>query len=227
MFKAHEPNTLAVNVQQELEPFLASFDKLGAQDEKFQQFKRNYQSFKAKYRKAKKVEDFVMEGLLHDNWTDPDEWENPHFIFSAMFAYLGLIETVANCVVDVLVMLLVANGRYFHIHSDNGSHIKHVTSISSLKDGRVDLSIKLDFLKENGVTFFANIVDTKLRNDIAHVNFQIIEADDWVKFKTRLSNGKSYKATAKEILLPRLRDLLYGVEVVVNLLSITLDEKLS
>ena len=226
MFKAYEPNTLAVNVQQELEPFLASFDRLGAQNEKFQQFRRNYQSFKARYRNAKQIEEFVTKGIAK-NWIDPNEWENPNFIFLVMFAYLGLVETVGNCVVDILVMLLVANGRDFHMDSDNGSHIKHVTSISSLKDGRVDLAIKLDFLKENGVTFFSNIVDTRLRNDIAHLNFRLIGADDWVEFSTRLSNGKSYKATAVEILMPRIRDLLYGIDVVVDLLSITFDEKLS
>lgn len=222
----YESNTLAISIRKELEPFFFSFAMLGAKNEKFQQFKSNYRSFKDSYRNAKQKEQLVTEGIAPD-WMEPEGYEGVPFIAAAMFAYLGLVETVANCVVDILVMLLVANGRDFHVESNYGPRIKHATSISSLKDGKVTLSTKLDFLRENGVKALTNVIDTTLRNDIAHLKFNLEEADIFVSFNRKDSNGKTKKIPAKIILKAGIQDLLEGLDVTVDELTKEFDKKFS
>lgn len=223
----YEPNRIARTIREELEPFFFSFAMLGARNEKFQQFKRNYQSFKARYRNAKQKEEFVTDGIA-EYWNDPEEYTNSaKFVFLVMFGYLGLVETVATCVVDILVMFLIANGHDFHVESKYGPSIKHATSISSIMSERVQLSTKLHFLREHGITFFADIVDNKLRNDIAHLNFQLIGPDDYVAFSiTDKKTGKREVLPARLVLINSIGNLITGLECVVNLLSTELDERL-
>jgi hypothetical protein len=38
---------------------------------------------------------------------------------------------------------------------------------------RVPLATKLNFIEDCGITIFKSIIDTRLRNDIAHMNFDI------------------------------------------------------
>lgn len=80
-------------------------------------------------------------------------------------------------------MLLVANGRDFHIESRSTPRIKHVVSINDLGKERVPLRTKLNFLKDNGVTVLSSVVDTDLRNSIAHLRFKVEKNKVYVKGK--------------------------------------------
>lgn len=91
----------------------------------------------------------------------------------ALFTYLGIVESLGNCLVNILVMILVVNGRDFHIGSAETSRIRHVYSLDEIEKARVPLTMKLNFLRDNGIKIFPSIIDSKLRNDIAHLNFNI------------------------------------------------------
>lgn len=101
-----------------------------------------------------------------------------------LFSYLGLVESLGNCYVDILVMLLVANGKTFHIESmHNTPRIKHVESIDDLRESSLSLRTKLNFLKENGLSVFSSLVDSQLRNDIAHLNFRVVNGKVLIRNK--------------------------------------------
>jgi hypothetical protein len=95
-----------------------------------------------------------------------------------LFTYLGLVESLATYYVDILVILVVASGRDFHIESMNDTpRINHAMSIEDLEESYTPLKTKLNFLKNNGLKLFVSTIDSNLRNDIAH-------------FKIRIQNGK-------------------------------------
>jgi hypothetical protein len=87
-----------------------------------------------------------------------------------LFAYLGIVETLGNTIVDIIIMLIIANGKDFHIESEYRTpRVKHVERIFDLN--RVPLATKLNFLRDNGIKTLPSMIDSKLRNDIAHLNF--------------------------------------------------------
>jgi len=92
-------------------------------------------------------------------------------IAAELFAYLGTAETLGNTIVDIVVMLVIANGRDFHIDCEYRTpRVRHVEKISDLY--KVSLATKLNFLRDNGIKILPSMVDSKLRNDIAHLNFK-------------------------------------------------------
>jgi hypothetical protein len=107
----------------------------------------------------------VILGLLSDDGLPPS-----HNIATSLFNYLGFVETVGNTTVDIIIMLVIANGIDFHIESQHETpRIRHVNHIFDLDD--VPLRTKLNFLRENGIKTIPSIIDCNLRNDIAHLNF--------------------------------------------------------
>lgn len=93
---------------------------------------------------------------------------------SKLFAYLGLVESLGVTLMDMALMLLIANGREMHIRKDKG--IMHVSTLKELR--KLDLIYKLGFLKANKLEFIASMVNRQLRNDIAHLNFRIEESGE-------------------------------------------------
>jgi hypothetical protein len=117
---------------------------------------------------------FILKGAL----TETKKEDSVSSQILDLFLYLGLVESLGNCYVDLLVMLLITNGRDFHIESRYSTpRIKHVISIDDLEKEKVPLTMKLNFLKDNGLENFADVVDSKLRNDITHLNFEIRKDD--------------------------------------------------
>ena len=107
----------------------------------------------------------IIMGLLPD-----DGSPTPHNMATSLFNYIGFIETVGNSIIDIIIMLVIANGTDFHIESEYKTpRIRHVKHIFDLDD--VPLTTKLNFLRENGIKALPSVVDSKLRNDIAHLNF--------------------------------------------------------
>ena len=101
-----------------------------------------------------------------------------------LFAYVGFVESLGNTLVDIVIMLLVANGRDFHIESRHATpRIKHVAVIKDLEDERVPLSTKLNFLRKNGIKELASLIDSELRNIIAHLRFEVEEDNVYIRGK--------------------------------------------
>lgn len=101
--------------------------------------------------------------------------------FINLFRYLGLVESIGVSLVDMLVLMLVATGHDFHVERIHKEpRIVHATSFDDLKNAT--LASKLAFLRRNGLTECAKLIDRKLRNDIAHLSFEI---DSQGKIKTK------------------------------------------
>lgn len=95
-----------------------------------------------------------------------------------------MVESLGNTIVNLVVMLLVADGRDFHIECQHTTpRIKHAMTIKDLEIERVSLTTKLNFLRENGLKKFSSLVDTRLRNIIAHLKFDIKDGRVFIKGK--------------------------------------------
>jgi len=181
-------------IRSELCPFLESIQAAAQKSREFSIFKDSLLEFMNKYESKQKIfESMIGEGI-------PSVTSRVGELY-ALFLYLGTVESVGNTVVDILVMLLVANGIDFHIECQHETpHIKHATSIRDLEEERVPLTTKLNFLRDNGISEVAKIMDSQLRNDIAHLNFQVKENRTYIRNKS-----------AAEVLLLSVSDLFAGV----------------
>jgi hypothetical protein len=134
----------------------------------FNLFKQAIRDFSSKYGHAWKIFDFITRDM---------EWYTEYSAkeeVQTLFAYLGLVESLGNAFIDLLVMLVVANGIDFHIESMYETpRTRHAYSIQDLEENRVPLGTKLNFLKDNGITEIAKSIDSSLRNDIAHLKFDV------------------------------------------------------
>jgi hypothetical protein len=89
-----------------------------------------------------------------------------------LFAYLGLVESLGVTLMDMALILLIANRKEMHMRGKGGG-IRHVSTLKELR--RLDLVYKLEFLVANKLGFVAGVVSRNLRNDIAHLKFAIDE----------------------------------------------------
>lgn len=88
--------------------------------------------------------------------------------------YLTQIEVIATPQIDKTILMLIGNGRDFHIEPDyDHRFIRHAICLEDLWSPSLSLSMKLDFLESNGLIFFSKYVDRPLRNKIAHLDFEI------------------------------------------------------
>jgi hypothetical protein len=104
------------------------------------------------------------------------------------FLYLTQIELLGTGYADMIILLLTAKGVDLHLEPDyEHRYTRHVASPKDLDSPSLTLSVKLDFLKMNELSFFEKFIDRKLRNDVAHANFRI---DDNGKFFQLTKKGK-------------------------------------
>jgi hypothetical protein len=89
---------------------------------------------------------------------------------SKLFAYLGLVESLGVTLMDMALMLLIANGMDMHTRLGKGG-MKHVSTLKELR--KLDLSYKLEFLNASGLGFLTKVINRQLRNEIAHLKFKI------------------------------------------------------
>ncbi len=165
-------------IQFELEPFLDRL-RMTPKDEMLD-FKHSYNKFMARIEESNIKMEFLMIGQTIEEINGSPIGKQ----ILDLFFYLGFVESYGNCFVDLLVMLLIANNRDFHIESLYSSpRIKHVNSISDLEKEKVSLTTKLNFLRDNGIVTFSSVIDSKLRNDIAHLNFKVTENIITIKSK--------------------------------------------
>jgi len=179
----------------ELNPFLESIQAAAKKSREFSIFKEAFLDFRNKYESKQKI----LESLISPEGIPSMTSRLGEFY--ALFLYLGTVESVGNAVVDILVMFLVANGIDFHIECQHRTpRIKHATSIRDLEEERIPLATKLNFLRDNGICEVARIMDSQLRNDIAHLNFHVKENRMYIRNKS-----------AAEVLLLSVNDLFAGI----------------
>jgi len=170
-----ELKQIEAKISTELEPFL---DGIRTRHADFELFKQTLSEFKIRIVPAFGITDFIMHDF--DKTTEFPAKEEIHLLF----AYLGLIESLGNHIVNVIVMLLVANGRDFHIERRYATpRIKHAVSIKAMEEERVPLTTKLNFLKDNGILELASVIDSELRNNIAHLRLTVKKDRIYVKGK--------------------------------------------
>jgi hypothetical protein len=136
------------------------------------------------------------------------------------FVFLGLVESLGNSIIDLLVLLLVANGRDFHIECQRTTpRIKHALSVADLEAEKVPLTTKLHFLRDNNLKFLASLVDTELRNTIAHLKFDIKDGKIYVK------TTKSARLLDRKEIDELLSKMVKGLIEAVRLIDLLMKEK--
>jgi hypothetical protein len=179
------------DIESELTPFLDGVYRMDDSSREFQRFKENFIYFHKKYEKKLEIFKLFLK-------TKEVSLETMGKIY-LLFTYLGAVESVGNTLVDILVMLLVANGVDFHIECRYTTpRIKHATSIKELENEWIPLTTKLNFLEENGMKKLKSIIDSRLRNDIAHLNFDIVKDEIYIEGKTAvpIALGALYRLIA-------------------------------
>lgn len=165
-----ELRQIGKKVASELKPFL---DRIRMQKADYQLFEEAYLNFQERFGRAAGI---VM-------WLDKEYSKIPSEIYQT-FIYLGIVESIGNTIVDLVIMLLVATGRDFHIECQHTTpRIKHAMTIKDLEKERVSLTTKLNFLRDNDLKTFASLIDTSLRNIIAHLKFDVKDGKVFIKGK--------------------------------------------
>jgi hypothetical protein len=93
-----------------------------------------------------------------------------------LLAYLGLVESLGVTLVDMVLLMFIANGTDIHTRRP---YIRHIEKLDELKD--IDLSDKQKFLKHRGLKKFSRFINRKDRNAIAHLKFKINKEGEIVK----------------------------------------------
>ncbi len=89
-------------------------------------------------------------------------------------SYLMFNTKIASMEIDLLVLLVIFSGKVFHVERHSKiPRIIHAETLSDLRGSEVSLSSKLSFLKRYGIKHSLKMIDRKLRNNIAHLNFDI------------------------------------------------------
>jgi len=158
-------------IYKEIEPSLTRVLKvLGKRKREYQQFKENAVEWYTRFVKAVTISGKVssLQKLILIV-------KEPQLLSTLkLFMYLGLVESIGNTIVDMLVLLLIADGQPFHVErSLELPRIIHAKSFSDINPPNSTLAQKLSFLKQNGLRTTSKFIDRKLRNDIAHLNFDV------------------------------------------------------
>jgi hypothetical protein len=188
-------------IKSELRPYLNGIQGLDINSRRYKLFRVAYEEFRERDEQTREIWSYPMKGLFTKTHTVKDsiQW---------MFSYLGLVEILGTALADILIMLLVANGIDFHIDSSwKSPNIKHALTLKDLEGKYVPLGLKLSFLRENGILTLCSIIDTKTRNQIAHMKFQ-------VKDRQVLIEGKP----VEQSLLAMSTELLHASKVITDLL---------
>lgn len=127
--------------------------------------------------KSKELTDFLKESfnrfkksgqrMKHLKENSKAEYESQLDTLRKAFLYLALFETSVTNILDLIVMLLVLNGHDFFVQYPR----KYAKNLDDLDDSNV--AEKLDFLNFHGFSILSENINRKLRNKIAHMDFDI------------------------------------------------------
>jgi hypothetical protein len=88
-----------------------------------------------------------------------------------MLAYLGLVESVGVTLMDMVLLMLIANGKDIHTRRIPAKHVETFEELQSIWE----LDYKLEFLDSVGISIFKDrIIKKDLRDRIAHLKFKIL-----------------------------------------------------
>lgn len=164
-------------IKSQLQPFL---DGIRTKPEAYKLFRKAYMHYRKKLDKSRGI----FYAIVPQRKIQKPSKMSVKDVAHLMFVYLGLIESLGNCIVEMACMLLIANGRDFHIQRRFGiPRIKHVDSIKDFEKEKVPLGMKLAFLEGNNVTELASVIDTEIRNSVAHLDFDIRKESIYIKGK--------------------------------------------
>ena len=93
-----------------------------------------------------------------------------------LLAYLGLVESLGVTLVDMVLLMFIANGTDIHTRRP---YVRHIEKLDELKD--IDLSDKQKFLKDRGLKEFSRFINRDDRNAIAHLKFKINKEGEIIK----------------------------------------------
>lgn len=112
-----------------------------------------------RFRKSRELMPFFRED---------SKLRNGEFVtFRKAFVYLGLFETSLTNNIDLILMLFGATHHDFYVPWKR----MYATSLEHLD--HASLSEKLDFLNRHDLQLFSQNINRKLRNKIAHMEFEI------------------------------------------------------
>ena len=124
------------------------------------------------------------------------------FTLIAVFEYLSAIETIGNSVINLVLLFLVAEGHDIHLAPDRQhSYVRHAITLEDLDSPTLSLAIKLDILDSLGYTLFSKWINRKLRNAIAHLDFEIDEVGSFFIIDKK---GRKCKFPLKEKIMENL-----------------------
>lgn len=176
----------------ELNPLITYLYRLGATDPRYIQFKQNLEEWNERFSKTietigtvESIQQFQIQ-IYEQLKKEPSKRRLLTVI--GLFRYLGLVESIGALHIDLLILLLVAGGKHFHV--ERGHDVPRVVHATYLKDlRRATLASKISFLERNKLKETSKMVDVDLRNSIAHLDFRI---DNQGKVSAR-SQGKLEK----------------------------------
>lgn len=214
MPKKEELKEIEERISKELTPFL---DGIRTKHADYELFKQAYNDYQNRLGRAIGIMGVLLKAGLAK---PPSELIED---LMELFRYMGYVESMGNIIVNIIVMLLVANGRDFHIECRYTTpRIKHVVSIKDLEDERVPLTTKLNFLRDNGITGLASVIDSELRNKIAHLKFDVRRGRDVKKQHTApLTTDRIFVKgkPASEVASNSTQKLLSAISTTLNLLE--------
>ena len=188
-------------VEKQLKPLFAKFYPSSGQYKLYQEYENDFQ------KKNKNIHDFLdrhtafikvfSKGISGETYIEAKQ----HLNFVMAVTYLLETELVGTAFVDRTLLLLISSGVDFHLEPDyKHRYTRHATSLEDLEAPFLPLSIKLDFLNANGLTFFSTWLDRNLRNKIAHLDYEINDKGDFclkgrgkpVNLKDKISVFREY-----------------------------------
>lgn len=184
----------------QLKPLIDSVIKMRRTPKISRAFKENLLKIKTQNSKIHQTYNYMADQLdiLEEELSAVPE-SSVRFFFSIAFFYLGLVEMSGNFLADFVITHLIATGHDFHIECTYRTpRIKHVVYLKELEEERVSLATKLNFIEDCGITIFRSIINTRLRNDIAHMNFDIKEDTVYIRGKPAIEmiNSSIFKMLA-------------------------------
>lgn len=174
-------------IKSELDPLITKLYTMGKGDPKYVQFKGNleewYKRFSDTIETTGTVESIQQFQIRIYKQLKEDPSKRRLLTVLGLFRYLGLVESIGALHIDLLILLLVANGKHFHVEREHDvPRIVHATYLKDLR--RAHLGSKIEFLKRNNLAKTSQMVDVDLRNSIAHLDLKI-DAKGKVSAKSR------------------------------------------
>ena len=143
--------------------------KIGFLETRYEIFKRNRPEMFKRWTDATMISE-----TLKDMKTPAEVFERlpppKSDSMNKMLVFLGLTESLGNTIADMVLMLLIVNGQEIHTRGMPFRHIKRFEDLTDL-----DMSSKTKILDDEELYIFKDILNTNIRNIVAHLKFRIDE----------------------------------------------------